>query len=65
LKVVIAGSVVEGYTQYSFVTITFDDEWSVKQKCKFVRKNHMAGVMFWEYSDDKKEYLLDEINKEL
>jgi chitinase len=45
--------------------ITFDDEWSVKQKCKFVRKNHMAGVMFWEYSDDKKEYLLDEINKEL
>jgi len=45
--------------------VTFDDEWSVKQKCKFVRKNDMGGVMFWEYSDDPKEYLLDEINKDL
>jgi len=45
--------------------ISFDDEWSVKNKCKYVRKNDMAGVMFWEYSSDKKEYLLDEINSDL
>jgi chitinase len=45
--------------------VSFDDEWSVKNKCKFVRKNDMGGVMFWEYSDDKKEYLLDEINRDL
>lgn len=45
--------------------VSFDDEWSVKQKCKFVRKNDMGGVMFWEYSDDRKEYLLDEINRDL
>ena len=45
--------------------ISFDDEWSVKNKCLYVRKEDMAGVMFWEYSSDKKEYLLDEINSDL
>lgn len=45
--------------------ITFDDEWSIKNKCKFVEKKGLAGVMFWEYSSDKKEYLLSEINKDL
>jgi chitinase len=42
--------------------ITYDDEWSVKKKCKYVLKNGMGGVMFWEYSSDPKEYLLDEAN---
>lgn len=45
--------------------ITFDDEWSVKNKCKYVIKNDLAGVMFWEYSSDKKEYLLKEIDRDL
>ncbi len=45
--------------------ITFDDEWSVKNKCKYVVKNNLAGVMFWEYSSDKKEYLLKEIDRDL
>jgi chitinase len=45
--------------------ISFDDEWSVKNKCRYVRENDMAGVMFWEYANDKKEYLLDEIDKDL
>lgn len=45
--------------------ISFDDEWSVKNKCKYVEKKKMAGVMFWEYADDKKEYLLDKINQVL
>jgi len=42
--------------------ITYDDEWSVKKKCKYVLSKNMAGVMFWEYSSDPKEYLLDEVN---
>ncbi|MGZ3752469.1 MAG: glycoside hydrolase family 18 protein [Mucilaginibacter sp.] len=42
--------------------ITYDDEWSVKKKCKYVLSKKMAGVMFWEYSSDPKEYLLDEVN---
>lgn len=45
--------------------ITYDDEWSVKNKCRYVNKSGMGGVMFWEYSSDPKEYLVDEINKEL
>lgn len=42
--------------------ITYDDEWSVKKKCKYVLHRKMGGVMFWEYSSDPKEYLLDEAN---
>jgi len=42
--------------------ISFDDEWSVKQKCKYVKREKMAGAMFWEYDSDLKGYLLDEIN---
>ncbi len=45
--------------------VTFDDEWSVKNKCKYVKNNDLGGVMFWEYSSDKKEYLLKEIDKDL
>ena len=45
--------------------VTFDDEWSVQNKCKFVVKNDLAGVMFWEYSSDPKEYLIKEIDKDL
>jgi chitinase len=40
------------------IFITYDDEESVKQKCKYVKDNDLAGVMFWEYNSDKKEYLL-------
>jgi len=45
--------------------ITFDDEWSVKKKCKYVKNKKLAGVMFWEYDSDLKGYLLDEINRVL
>ena len=45
--------------------ISFDDEWSVKNKAEFVKKRGMAGVMFWEYVSDKKEYLLKQANKSL
>lgn len=40
------------------IFITYDDEKSVKQKCKYVKRHHLAGAMFWEYNSDKKEYLL-------
>jgi chitinase len=43
--------------------ITYDDEWSVNKKCRYVKSNGMGGVMFWEYSSDLKGYLLDEINR--
>ena len=51
----------EGTRQF----ITYDDEWSVKKKCKYVKRKKLAGAMFWEYNDDLKGYLLDVINRVL
>jgi chitinase len=45
--------------------VSFDDEWSVKNKCQYMVDHQMAGVMFWEYADDKKGYLLDAIDEKL
>jgi chitinase len=45
--------------------ISFDDEYSVKKKVKYVKANGMAGVMFWEYIDDPKGYLLNVIDKSI
>jgi chitinase len=42
----------------SRIFITYDDERSVKEKCKYVKRHRLAGAMFWEYNSDKKEYLL-------
>jgi chitinase len=53
------------YNAHTRQFITFDDEWSVKKKCKYVLNKKLAGVMFWEYDSDLKGYLLDEINKVL
>lgn len=46
------------------VFITYDDEKSIKEKCEYIKKNNLAGAMFWEYQSDKKEYLLDVIARE-
>jgi chitinase len=45
--------------------ITYDDEKSVKLKSKYVKKHHLAGVFFWQYSSDPKGYLLNELYKDL
>lgn len=46
------------------IFISYDDEESVKNKCQYVKQYHLAGAMFWEYNDDKKEYLLKTIANE-
>jgi chitinase len=45
--------------------ITYDDEWSVKKKCKYAKRKKLAGVMFWDYGADPKGYLLSEITSAL
>jgi chitinase len=45
--------------------ISYDNEWSVKNKCKYVLDNKLAGVMFWEYDSDLKDYLLNQIDATL
>jgi chitinase len=42
----------------SNIFISYDNERSVRSKCQYVKDHHLAGAMFWEYSGDKKEYLL-------
>ena len=52
------------FNQDKKIFISYDDEESVKKKCKYVKKHDLAGVMFWEYNSDKKEYLLKTIADE-
>lgn len=47
------------------IFVTYDDEKSIKAKCRYVKKHHLAGIFFWEYFRDPKGYLLTEINKDL
>ncbi len=50
------------FNEATKVFITYDDEESARLKCDYIRKNKLAGVMFWEYFSDPKHYLLDVIN---
>ncbi len=43
--------------------ISYDDEWSVANKCDYVLQHKLGGVMFWEYHSDSKGYLLNQITK--
>jgi chitinase len=47
------------------IFITYDDEKSIKQKCKYIRKHNLAGIFFWEYFSDPKEYLITTIDQAL
>jgi chitinase len=42
--------------------ISYDDPESLKKKCEYVINHKLAGVMFWEYSGDSANILLDSIN---
>jgi chitinase len=53
------------YNETTGTIISYDDEQSIHQKCQYVLDKKMAGVMFWEYGSDSKEYLLNEINRSL
>ena len=45
--------------------VVYDDEESVKYKCEYVKEKNMAGIMFWQYASDPKEYLLTAVNEHL
>ncbi len=40
------------------IFITYDNERSIKEKCKYVKRHGLGGAMFWEYNSDQKTYLL-------
>ena len=53
------------YNEETRQFITYEDEYSVRKKCKYVMKNDLGGVMFWEFNEDPKGYLLNEINLDI
>jgi len=45
--------------------ITYDDPQSLRDKARFVKRNHLGGIMFWEMSHDPDEVLLNALYMEL
>lgn len=46
------------------IFITYEDEESIRTKARYVIDRGLAGIMFWEYSEDPENRLLDAINDE-
>ena len=45
---------------------SFDDKQSINEKCQFIRKKKLGGIMFWELIQDlKKDGLLEEMSRDL
>lgn len=60
-----AASVPYLYNASTHVFISYDDPQSMALKCRYVRKHHLAGIMFWSYSADPSGALLDTIDAAL
>lgn len=45
--------------------ISYDDEESLREKCRFVQERGLGGVMFWEYYADCEGRLLDTLHQAL
>ncbi len=53
------------YSKDSSMMISYDDEESIKLKTEYVKKEKLAGIMFWEYSQDHQGELLEAIYSNL
>jgi chitinase len=72
----IAGLLADGYIRYwdpissvpylydpgSRTFVTYEDVESLAKKSDYVLSHHLAGMMFWEYTNDPSGVLLDAIN---
>ncbi len=47
------------------VFISYDDEESLREKCRFIQERGLGGVMFWEYNADHEGRLLDTLHQAL
>lgn len=45
--------------------VSYEGAAALKAKCDYVKQNNLGGVMFWEYSNDPEEHLLDVLTREL
>jgi chitinase len=47
------------------IFVSYEDPESIAAKCRYVQKQNLGGVMFWEYSNDPEGTLLRAINDSL
>lgn len=60
-----ASSVPYLYSREQRVFVSYEDPQSLAAKCRFVLKNNLGGIMFWDYSGDPTGTLLRAINRTL
>lgn len=53
------------YSEKQMEFITYDNPKSLKYKCDYLKSKRLGGVMFWKYSDDYQEQLLDTLWEQL
>lgn len=53
------------YNSTDKIFITYDDPVSIKYKCEYVLSKDLGGVMFWQYTHDTSNTLLDAIHENL
>jgi chitinase len=53
------------YNPLQHLFVSYEDPESLKLKCKYIRAQKLAGIMFWEYFGDSQGKLLQTINTEL
>jgi chitinase len=60
-----AASVPFLYNAEKQIFISYEDSESLTAKCKYAKKQHLKGVMFWDYEGDPSGALLDAIDTAL
>jgi chitinase len=50
------------YNPHTRVFVTYEDPQSLAAKCRYVTEHHLAGIMFWEYSNDSTGILLQAVH---
>jgi chitinase len=50
------------YNETTGTFVTYDDPEALAKKTAYVMKHHLGGIMFWEYTGDPNNVLLDAIN---
>lgn len=53
------------YSPQQHVFVSYEDPQSLAAKCRYVLKNKLAGIMFWNYSNDPSGTLLRGLNNDL
>jgi chitinase len=60
-----AASVPYLYNADKQIFVSYEDPESLAAKCKYVKKQHLKGVMFWDYESDPSGALLDAVDSGL